>query len=101
MVEFGVGDTAMAKFGGDPAWVTVSISVGVALVRLPSVPEIVKLNVPGVVLASCKVNCDPVDVGVTTEGAKAHVAGAPAVQESATVPLYPFDAVRVPFHGTA
>jgi len=90
----------MAKSPGPPGGVTVSVSVGVAFVSVPSVPEIVKVNVPVAALPNVTVNGVPAAVGVTFGGANSHVAGAPAVHVSVTVPLYPFDAVSIPFHGT-
>ena len=66
---------------------TVSVSVGVAWVNVPSVPWMVKLKVPAVALPNVTVNVAPAGVGVTVAGVIAHVAGAPAVQESATVLL--------------
>jgi len=90
----------MAKSGGGPGGVTVSVSIGVAFVSVPSVPEMVKLNGPVAALPNVTANGVPAVVGVTTCGANKHVAGAPAVHVSATVPLYPFDAVSIPFHWT-
>jgi len=80
--------------------VTVSVSVGVAWVSVPSVPWIVKLNVPAVVLPSVTVNSAPPAVGVTAAGVIKHVPGAPAVHVSATLPSYPSSAVSVPVHVT-
>jgi hypothetical protein len=77
---------------------TVSVSVGVACVSFPSVPWIVKLNVPAVSLPNVTANGAPPVVGVTDDGV--HVPGAPAVHVSATLPLYPFKAVSVPFQVT-
>ena len=88
----------MAKFGGGPDAVTVSVSVGEAFVSVPSVPEMVKVNVPVVALLNVSANGVPAVVGVTTCGANAHIAGASDVQLSATVPLYPLDDVSIPFH---
>jgi hypothetical protein len=99
-VVFGVAVTAMAKSGGGPCGVTVSVSAGVAWVSVPSVPWIVKLNVSAVALPNVTANGVPAVVGVTTCGVNTHVAGAPDVQLNATVPLYPFDAVSIPFHWT-
>jgi hypothetical protein len=84
----------------DAVPVTVSVSVGVAWVSVPSVPWIVKLNVPGVVLPNVTVNGVPPAVGVTVSGEIVHVPGAPAVHVSATLPSYPSSAVSVPFHVT-
>jgi hypothetical protein len=81
-----------------PAPVTVSVSVGVAWVRVPSVPWIAKLNVPAVALPNVTVNAVPPAVGVTVNGEIVHVPGAPAVHVNVTLPLYPFNAVSVPFH---
>jgi len=58
------------------------------------------LNVPAVALPNVAINGVPAVVGVTTCGVNPHVAGAPAVHVSATVPLYPFNALSVPFHVT-
>jgi hypothetical protein len=88
------------KVKSDAVPVTVSVSVGVACVSVPSVPWIVKLNTPGVVLPSVTVNSAPPAVGVTAAGVIKHVPGAPAVHVSATLPLYPSKAVSVPFHVT-
>jgi hypothetical protein len=70
-----------------PPPVTVSVSIGVAWVSVPSVPWILKLNVPAVALPSVTVNEAPVVVGVTVEGAIEHVAGAPAVHDRVTALL--------------
>jgi hypothetical protein len=80
--------------------VTVSVSVGVAWVRVPAVPWIVKLNAPVVALPNVIVNGAPTAVGVTVAGVIPHVPGAPAVHVSVTLPLYPFNAVSVPLHVT-
>jgi hypothetical protein len=80
--------------------VTVSVSVGVACVSVPSVPWIAKLNVPAVALPTVTVNAAPPAVGASVEGVIPHVAGAPAVHVSATLPLYPLTAVSVPFQIT-
>jgi len=79
---------------------TVSVSVGVARVSVPSVPWIVKLNVPVVALPNVTANAAPGAVAVTVGGVIPHVPGAPAVHVSATLPLYPYSAVSVPFHVT-
>jgi hypothetical protein len=55
-----------------------------------------KLNVPVVALPSVTVNATPPAVGVIVAGVIAHVAGAPAAHVSATLPLYPFEAVSAP-----
>jgi len=90
----------MAKSGG-PWVVTVSVSVGVACVSVPSVPWILKLNVPAVALPNVTVNRAPTVAGTTVGGVIVHVPGAPAVQPNVTFPLYPFNAVNVPFQITA
>ena len=82
------------------AGVTVSVSVGVAWVSVPSVPWIVKLNVPGVALPNVTVNGAPPAVGATIGGEIVQVPGAPAVHVSVTFPLYPYNAVSVPFQVT-
>jgi hypothetical protein len=79
---------------------TVSDSVGVACVNIPSVPWIVKLNAPVVALPSVKVNTAPPDVGVSVAGTIPQVVGAPAVHVKCTLPLYPFTEVSVPFQVT-
>jgi hypothetical protein len=79
---------------------TVSVSVAVACVSVPSVPWIVKLNAPVVALPSVTVNPVPPAVGVTVGGVIPQVPGAPAVHVNDTLPLYPFTAVSVPFHVT-
>jgi hypothetical protein len=80
--------------------VTVSVSVGVAFVSVPSVPWILKLNVPAAALPSVTENGAPAVVGVTETGASMHVPGAPVVHVNATLPLYPFNAVTAPLHVT-
>jgi hypothetical protein len=60
----------------------------------------VKLNAPVVALPSVTVKPAPATVGVSVDGAIKHVPGAPAVQVSATLPLYPLIAVSVPFQVT-
>jgi hypothetical protein len=97
---FGIAVTAITKFGAG-AVPTVSVSVGVALVSVPSVPWIVKLNIPAVALPSVTENGAPPVVGVIGCGGIMHVPGAPAVHDSVTLPLYPFNAVTVPFHVTS
>jgi hypothetical protein len=57
------------------------------------------LNVAAVALPTITANPIPPAVGVTVPGTS-HVAGAPAVQVNVTLPLYPFNAVSVPFHVT-
>jgi hypothetical protein len=79
---------------------TVSVSVGVACVSVPSVPWMVKLNVPAAVLPSVTVNGAPAVVGSATVGAIVHIPGAPAVQINATLPAYPSIAVSAPFQVT-
>jgi hypothetical protein len=79
---------------------TISVSVGVTWVRVPSVPWIVKLNVPAVELPRVTSNTVPPAVGVMVEGTIVHVPGAPAVQVNVTLPLYPFNAFSVPLHVT-
>jgi hypothetical protein len=79
---------------------TVSVSVGVACVSVPSVPWTIKLNVPVVALPTDTVNAAPPAVGVNVSGVTPHVPGYPPAQLSVTVPLYPFDAVSVPCHVT-
>jgi hypothetical protein len=80
--------------------VTVSVSGCVAWVSVPSVPWIVKVNVPGVALPSVTVNGAPSAVGVTVSGELVQGTGCPAVQVSVTLPLYPSSAVNVPLHVT-
>ena len=99
-VELGDAVTATAKSGAGPCGVTVSVSVGVAFVNVPSVPEMVKVNVPVAALPSVTVNGVPAVVGATACGANTQVAGAPDVHVKATVPLYPFVAVATPYHTT-
>jgi hypothetical protein len=65
--------------------VTVRFSVGVAWVRVPSVPWIVKLNVPTAALPNVTVKGAPAAVGVIGVGV-VHVAGAPTVQDTVTLP---------------
>jgi hypothetical protein len=82
------------------AAVTVSVSVDVAWVRVPSVAWIVKLNVPAAVLPKVTVNGAPVFIGVTCDGVTMHVAGAPDEHDRLTLLLYPSIAVTVPFQVT-
>jgi hypothetical protein len=98
-VVFGIAVTVIEKSGAG-AVPTVSVSVGVACVSVPSVPWIVKLNVPVVELPSVTVNAAPIAAGVTVNGTIPQVPGAPAVQVSLTLPLYPSNAVSVPFQFT-
>jgi hypothetical protein len=77
---------------------TVSVSVGVVCVSVAPVPWTWKLNVPVVALPTVTVNPAAAAVGVTIAGAMMHVPGAPDVHSSVTLPLYPFNAVSVPFH---
>jgi hypothetical protein len=83
---------------------TVSVSVGVEFVSVPSVAWIWKLNVPGVALPNVTVNGTPHAVGVTVCGEMVHVPGAPGVptptQLRVTLPLYPSNAVNAPFQIT-
>jgi hypothetical protein len=79
---------------------TVNVSVGVEWVLVPSVPWMVKLNVPMVSLSRVTVNGDPPDVGMTAVGVNAHVPGALPEQLTATAVSYPFAAVSVPFQVT-
>ncbi len=92
----------MAKSGAGPCAVTVSVSVGVAFVNMPSVPEIVKVYVIfGTGLPNVTVNGVPAADGVTGCGANTHVGGVPAGKHvKATVPLYPLVAVAIPFQVT-
>jgi hypothetical protein len=55
--------------------------------------------VPFVALPNVTANGAPPVVGVTDDDG-VHVPGAPAVHVSATLPLYPFKAVSVPFQVT-
>jgi len=53
------------------------------------------------VLPNVTANAAPAAVGVTGPvGAIHHTPGTPAVQVSVTFPMYPFNAVSVPFHVT-
>ena len=79
---------------------TVSVSVGVAWVSVPCVPWIVKLNAPVVALPSVTVNETPLAVGVSVAGVIHHVPGTAPVHVNVTLPVYPFDAVSVPFQVT-
>jgi hypothetical protein len=84
---------------------TVSVSVGVAFVSVPSVPEMVKLNVPAVALPSVTVNGAPAADATCVGGMITHVpgttCGATAIQLIVTPLRYPFNAVNVPFHVTS
>jgi hypothetical protein len=60
----------------------------------------VKLNAPAAALFNMTVKGAPAVLGVTFDGVIPQVAGAPAVQVSATLRPYPFIAVSVPFHIT-
>ena len=98
-VVFGVGVTAILKSG--TAKFTVSVSIGVACVNVPSVAWIVKVNVPGVEFPNVIVNGTPAAEGDAVGGAIKHVPGAPVGEhEIVTVPLYPSKAVSLPFHVT-
>ena len=76
--------SVQVKFAPDA--VTVRVSVGVAWVRVPSVPWIEKLNVPTAALPNVTVKGAPVAVGVIGAGV-VHIAGAPAVQDTITLPV--------------
>ena len=56
-------------------------------VSVPSVPWILKLNVPVVALATVTVNAAPLAVGTSEEGLTEHVPGAAPVQLRVTVAL--------------
>src|SRR5947209_3894422 len=62
-----------------------------------SLPVMLKLNVPVVLLLTVMVNATPLVVGKTLEGLAVQVAGGVPVQERATVRLYPLTAVNLPF----
>ena len=64
--------------------VTVRVSVGVAWVRVPSVPWMVKLKVPAAALPNVTAKGAPAAVGVIGAGVE-HVVGAPALQDTVTL----------------
>ena len=66
-------------------------------VSVPSVPCTLKLNDPVVALPAVTVKAAPLAVGASDDGLTMQVAGAPPVQLSVTVELYPCSEVMVPF----
>jgi hypothetical protein len=90
--------SVQVMFAPDP--VTVSVSVGVAWVIVPSVPWIVKTNTAAEALPRVTLNGVPPAVGVNVRGLGVQIAGAPPVHDSVTVPLYPSIDVTAPFQLT-